>query len=104
MYCPAACHSDCRSVNITAANFITDQVRYVLGTILNLSILSNAERLIADIRNKIIPEQAPGTLTGTGALQARALDEAEEEPGLIKLSPWISYTWRKAHSLKAAGL
>lgn len=95
-----------RSVNITAANFITDQVRYVLRHDIEFkSILSNAERLIADIRNKIIPEQAPGTLTGTGALQARALDEApEEEPGLDKAEALDkSYTWREGAFFEGGG-
>lgn len=95
-----------RSVNITAANFITDQVRYVLRHDIEFkSILSNAERLIADIRNKIIPEQAPGTLTGTGALQARALDETpEEEPGLDKAEALDkSYTWREGAFFEGGG-
>jgi murein DD-endopeptidase MepM/ murein hydrolase activator NlpD len=88
-----------RCVNTTAANFITDQVSYVLRHDIEFeSILSSAERLIADIRNKIVPERAPGISTGSGALKAQDSDEAREEgSGLDKAETRDkSYTWSES--------
>lgn len=75
-----------RGVNVTATNFITGQVRYVLQHDIEFkSIISNAERIIADIRNKIVPDQALDALTEPGNTQTQVSDEAlTGEPGTDK--------------------
>lgn len=45
-----------KSINITATNFITDRIRYMLSHNVELkSILTYADNLAADIRNSIVP-------------------------------------------------
>jgi murein DD-endopeptidase MepM/ murein hydrolase activator NlpD len=67
-----------RSVNITAANFITGQVRHVLQHDIELkSALSSTKRFIDDIRDKVVPDRASDKLTSPGGVHAS--DEAGAE-------------------------
>lgn len=80
-----------RSVNFTAANFITGQAGYVLRHDIELkSILSGTENFIAGIRNRIVPDRrASGELTSPGVHDSDDSDRAgaaAPEPGMASVS------------------
>lgn len=54
-----------KNINITATNFITSQVGYVLQHDIEFkNILSDTESFLAGIRNRIAPDQSSGALPG----------------------------------------
>jgi murein DD-endopeptidase MepM/ murein hydrolase activator NlpD len=77
-----------RSINITAANFITSQAGYVLQHDIEFkSILSNMENFIADIRNRFSPDlQVSDELTSQGSHDSEGAGAEASEADVILAS------------------